>query len=507
MKTAARYLCLALVLFLFATNVYRALTQSITIDEASSFNGFYSGGIWQVLTHYDAGNHVLQSLLSMTSVSLFGLSEFSVRLPSLLGGLLYLVVAYRFGVWLFGPGWLAALSIALLGLNPFVLDYLSAARGYGLGLGFFFWAFYHLIRYVAEEQDPPAEPRGADRLYRAGIGLGLSVASVPIFLYPALAAAGTVAVLLIADARLSGRPEAAARQFWLVMDRLFGPALVVAFVILVIPLTRARTAAFYYGVSSLRDSVGGLVSLSYFHNQNISAWGKHIPTFGAWHSALTEVLIPGTLLIAVALCALFLTRWIRARTLAAVEKNEKALLLAGATLAVTVAMAVFTNRAFGMPYPVGRTGIYWPPLFVLAALGILEWLRRRGRGFRLLALPWLAFLVVSAGMFAAGFTTTHYNEWNFDSATKRIALLIRDRKPSSPSAEVRVGATWQLEPSLNFYRRRYGLKWIKPLLRDGADGDFDYYVLLPADYWLIKTRNLKVLFSDPLSQAVVALKP
>jgi hypothetical protein len=85
--------------------------------------------------------------------------------------------------------------------------------------------------------------------------------------------------------------------------------------------------------------------------------------------------------------------------------------------------------------------------------------------------------------------------------------LIRDRKPSSPSAEVRVGATWQLEPSLNFYRRRYGLKWIKPLLRDGADGDFDYYVLLPADYWLIKTRNLKVLFSDPLSQAVVALKP
>jgi hypothetical protein len=51
------------------------------------------------------------------------------------------------------------------------------------------------------------------------------------------------------------------------------------------------------------------------------------------------------------------------------------------------------------------------------------------------------------------------------------------------------------------------LKWIKPVLRDGADGDFDYYALLPADHWLIKTRNLKVLFSDPLSQAVVAVKP
>ncbi len=122
---------------------------------------------------------------------------------------------------MFGGRWLTALSVAALSLNPFVLDYLSAARGYGLGLGFLLWAMYHLMRYFDDSSQL--------RLYKAGLGLGLSVASTLIYLYPAVALIGLVSAILVADGALSGAPGEAGRRFWIAADQLAGPALLTAF--------------------------------------------------------------------------------------------------------------------------------------------------------------------------------------------------------------------------------------------------------------------------------------
>lgn len=83
---------------------------------------------------YDASNHVLYSILAKTCITLFGLTEFTLRIPSLLGGLLYLVVVFHLSRRLLGEGWLRLLAVALLCLNPHLTDFMSAARGYGLAL-------------------------------------------------------------------------------------------------------------------------------------------------------------------------------------------------------------------------------------------------------------------------------------------------------------------------------------------------------------------------------------
>ena len=77
-------------------NVYRAVTQSVAIDEAYTYNVFLAGPVGDLFTKYDANHHILNSLLSKLSISVLGLSELTLRLPSLLGGLLYLIT----GFWL-----------------------------------------------------------------------------------------------------------------------------------------------------------------------------------------------------------------------------------------------------------------------------------------------------------------------------------------------------------------------------------------------------------------------
>src|SRR5215211_593620 len=88
-RALLRSIAVALLAGLFVANVYRAATQSLTIDEAFTYQLYLAKNLRAILTDYDANNHVLFTLLAKISVSLFGTSEFAIRLPTLLGGLVY----------------------------------------------------------------------------------------------------------------------------------------------------------------------------------------------------------------------------------------------------------------------------------------------------------------------------------------------------------------------------------------------------------------------------------
>ncbi len=124
-----RRIAILLLLAVFSVNVYRAWTQSVTIDEAFAYNRFLSGSWSKLIGPYDASNHVLYSILAKTCITLFGLTEFTLRIPSLLGGLLYLVAVFRLSRRLLGEGWLRLFSVAMLSLNPHLMDFMSAAPG------------------------------------------------------------------------------------------------------------------------------------------------------------------------------------------------------------------------------------------------------------------------------------------------------------------------------------------------------------------------------------------
>jgi len=170
---------LLLIAAVAALCIYRALTQAITHDEALTWEFFATGGIGRAFASYNPNNHVLYSLLVIPSVKLFGANEFALRLPAILGTLLYLVTSLRLCRLALGRGAFSLIALGMLTLNPLVLDFLVAARGYSLAMGFFMWGLYSLMRWLGSAA-------GGGLAVRASLAFGLSAVSHLTFALPSL---------------------------------------------------------------------------------------------------------------------------------------------------------------------------------------------------------------------------------------------------------------------------------------------------------------------------------
>ncbi len=437
-------------------NVYRAVTQSITTDEAFTYNNFVSKPFGGLLDQYNANNHILNSLLASLSVRLFGLSEFTLRLPSVAAGAVYLFAAYRVCLLLFGSGVWAFLTTALLVTNPFLLDHLSAARGYGMALSFLLLATYYLARELHA-------PRPFN-LYAAGICCGLAVAANLTSAFPATA-------LAIAFAASSGA-SFGMKRFW---DSFIVPAVLVSFVVVIVPLSRIPPSAFYFGAKDLRQTVTSLADLSFFYGGVRMAW-------------LHDAVWPASLVLMLA-SAIFVAShfW---------NRRSPDLLFFAAALLATVGVVVTAHRAAGVLYPLTRTALYLIPLAILAASALLYSVR----SWRLVRYTGAVFGLLCLYAFVRQANTSYYVEWRFDAGTKRIAQLIRTRNSQRPLI---LRASWPLEPSLNFYRKLYGLN-CAAVDRSPVDQPGDLWVLIPGDLDWIGKLHLRILYHDPVSDSVLA---
>jgi hypothetical protein len=239
---------------LLATNVYRGGHQSITIDEAYTYHTHVAAWKFWTFSEYTANNHVLNTLLGKLSVSLFGLSELTLRLPSLIGGLLYFVVIFRLSRFLFGhSGWFL-LSVTLNCLNPLILDFLSVARGYGMGLAFFCLGLFYCLEYLAAGQSLKQA-----LAIKAGAALGLAVAAQLTYAVPTIALVGVFLGVVIGR-RLRAKQD-------LTWQNVLRPPLLLILavtativVLLAWPIRNARPGDFYVGVPAFRNTVESLVA-------------------------------------------------------------------------------------------------------------------------------------------------------------------------------------------------------------------------------------------------------
>jgi len=225
-STASTNFAKSLLLLAVAIVVWRAATLPVTAIEAIAWDRFVRPPVSSLPTMPSAWSGIVYGIVARRAAGLFRLSEFSLRAPGVLGFLLYCCALFRIcrgRTWLFVP-------FIIPGI---LLNWFNLAGSFGLAVGFTALAL--------------AYPTWAGPL------LGFAIASGPqIGFVPAIAAAALL--------YLFGMRKA--------IDRVVIPAIGIAFVILIIPVSHggwplpqpatptAKDEAFRSAVDVLRSEAG-----------------------------------------------------------------------------------------------------------------------------------------------------------------------------------------------------------------------------------------------------------
>ena len=494
-KTPWRWASLVLVAGLFLLTSYRAATQSIVHDEAYTWQLYLASPVASLFEHYDANHHFLATLLMRLSTELFGYSELAMRLPALLAAAWYFHTAWRLSAVVLGGGGVSFLCLGLLCGNPLILDFLVAARGYGLALACLPYALCQVVLALGKP-----EPESGKALAKAGAALSLAVMANLTFLLPAAAAAA----LLLWRLRERGKTRQAASPakkrgmkppgWGAEAFRFLAPvgALAVVF-FLAAPLHRARGEHFYTGAQSILDSLRSLMAPAFSYQSGLA---------GLWDgtSWRGRLMVAGALVVTVLVAA----GWYMGRKRTPRAAREEMMWFAAGTALGAALLALFLRLAAAFPYPAERTGIYFYPLATMSCACLCQALLEGKRAVHIAGMA-MAVLGAAAGVaFAAQWTASSFYLWRYDADSRAILEYIGEQHRGKPGV-ARIGAPWQFEPSFNFYRETRRYAWMRAVDRSGARGQFDYYVLPPDEMSLEKELALRVIRRFPVSGAVVAV--
>lgn len=135
------FFCFVVASSLFAYVAYRAFHLSFTHDESLTFSILFGNEIYT----NSANNHLLNTYLMDFCLRIWGDTEGVLRLPNVFGFIIYAFFSYKISKRL-TSSLLQITCFLLLLLNPFILDFFSLARGYGLSLAMMVGSIYFLLK-------------------------------------------------------------------------------------------------------------------------------------------------------------------------------------------------------------------------------------------------------------------------------------------------------------------------------------------------------------------------
>ncbi len=460
-------LCGLLILGIAAYAGVRAWTLSFTHDEALSYMA-WANAPWGLALSWEGigsspNSHFLNTLLLKTGSALFGPREAALRLSGLLGGGLFLLAAYGLTRQLTSPG-RRFFGLALLTANPYLLDFFSLARGYGLALGFTTLALWFVVLRLRQPQGP---------------GLGLNLAAN---LAAALAALSNLACLnvflalvaVLVGYELFGPPRRQHGPIKRLARAFVAPApaaLLLAWVYWVPVRMLQQADQFFFGgergffADTVASLLKGALYLDVGHSADLSALAMALAVAG---------------LILPVLLARTLRRSHPSLPLAVVPAFWLFALPALCALGSITQHVILDTR-----FVIDRAASYYYPLVSVFVLALLAAWREYGpSGARRAA---TAATVVLAGVallnlaLHANLQTTR--EWPYDACTKPLITTL-SRELSAPGRAfrpVRLGTDHLHAPAVVFYLHQLNLRQV----------DWDYSEPgIPFDYYLLPRSAL-----------------
>lgn len=459
---------IAVLLFALARTAmcgYRAAQQSITVDEATTYLNYVREPWANVWSNYDPNNHVLYSILAQLSVRAFHISEFTLRLPSVLAGFFFVIGIHRVLEATVDSRAIRWITLVGVSVAPLMLDFSVAARGYGLSLALLVWAIYFSVR-------------GRDLW--AGVFAGLSMSAT---LNVAFSVVGLAACPLVLG---TGRFRARLRR----ANSVAEPAGVILLAICYPAVRQAGLYSFYVGLPTIRRALYDFVS------QTVRAVPGHNGWLGSAFAirAIEHFLLPAVALFVIAVSVRVFLR----------DKPSRRSLLPALALFLSLGAIVASHLFLGLNYPVDRLCLH---LFVLLALA---WAiaASQVRNPRIRAVNALVAMALIA-QFLTQFHTRYFTLWQFDAPMRQMARRIGDEVRGKPPGSVSVSVERYHTPAIEYYRNVYHLAALKPVERHEIIllRGFDYYIFDDDVSATPEAIRLVPLYKDEFSGVVLAQEP
>ena len=383
----------------------------ITIDEAATFFHYiHLGKFWPGIAHWDANNHVLNSLLSWLSYSAFGNSELAIRLPNVLAGVLYFYYAYKLSFQVSNKRLRWSLFLALA-CSRFVIEFFALTRGYGMSMAFMMVGVFYLYRWMKD---------GTSSSVLLGV-IAIQVATL-----------ANLSVLLVNLLFLGWI------IYWLLVTRpSFKPAFLLVFVI-------QLSCLYWFTDLSFELKERGLL----YYGEGTGFWEVTVTSitdygFAPW-GAQVRLILPLVLLILLLSVGMVIARSFKSKTLRVPESFFIYLFAGG--VAANIALHVL----FEVNYPEDRVALHYLVLLPCAMVFAIDGFSKESKLGGVLSHATFAFLLLFPFNLALNLNTSYSVLWERDASVKAFYdVLLREKEASSEEPTV-VGYRMRSLP-FNYY--------------------------------------------------------
>lgn len=398
-------------------------------------------GLKIALVEEFANNHSLNTAAIKFLLSYLPMSEFVVRIPNLLAGILFIFIYLLILIKLKINDWKLVI-LFLFGISSSVLlEFFSLARGYGLSIALFFAGYYVWLR-----TDREINPRFFLRLSFAGILFSLALIANLSIIFAILGVSITETIYFFVEIY---RKNNQSNKF----DFISSIKLLLYYILSVSPSLFLLKKV--YGKTL---PIARTLNLFYVQNRDGYLSGSLMSLAKDWTPILTQEQQLLYLKISSFLffpAVLFFIYYIVLKKNFQKIKYQHDIQVLGTFIFVSIApslMDIFLHTGF----PYERSAIYIIPIYALFT-SVLIRILSESKSYLILSYRYLligiVFFTTILSLFGFNIRKTLY--WAFDSTSRyQYAALKRelDLFPSKKDKMIAVGVDWYLEPSFNFYR-------------------------------------------------------
>ena len=452
------YFLIILSFIFFCLVVYRAQILSMTHDEAGTYMFFYDVNFLSFFTDSStwrsANNHLLNTLAYKLTIAIAGHSDFNIRIGNVLSFALYLVSIFFIGKDVFKYNGSRILLFTLLVANPYVIDFFSLSRGYGMSIAFLMFAYWQFWKFFDSEK--------LINFMFGFLALGFSTFAIMsnLIFIPSIALSIWIVIFLNY------------RRYKLEVPRYIFYIPIITFLVIIgilyIPLTALSSLdEFRFGTRSISRPFTSLIANSLRHRLYLGSASYFV------FAALFFITLFASLYSGI-------KRFVREEN----KYNNFNVFLVISFISLMLALLA-AYLILGSKFPVDRKSIMFVPLLGLLFTMCLD----RSYKIKKTNLIGLVTSFLLMAHFVNALDIEKTREWWYDAYTEKMMdVIVSD----AGSKKVVVGSHWFYNPVLNYYRHTKNLEYIEISRYNKkieADKTYDYFVIMEGDeYKTIKDK-------------------